>query len=130
MKARPSVETILGKLTRDERKILIAHLDKLNMSFRDQIGLRLYVAAACAAYDVLNVTDQMDDFVTALDEIVTGHSEEVYGPKRHKNDGDISELARDMMDYLRGEGVHSTVLEQLYEQVFKEAGDDAERKID
>lgn len=124
MKARPSIDLILKKLTKDERKVLIAHLDKLNMGFRDQIGLRLYVAAACAAYDVLNVTEEeLESFICALDEIVTGHAEEVYGPKRHKNDGDVSELARDMMNYLKSEGVHSTVLDQLYEQVFKEVED-------
>lgn len=124
MKARPSAETVLKKLTKDERDVLIAHLDKLNMSFRDQIGLRLYVAAACAAYDVLSITEEeMESFICALDEIVTGHSEEVYGRKRHKAQGDVSELARDMMDYLRGEGVRCGVLEQLYEKVFAEVSE-------
>lgn len=120
MKARPSAETVLKKLTEDERDVLVDYLNKLNMGYREQIGLRLYIAAACAAYDALNVTEEeMESFICALDEIVTGHSEEVYGVKRHKAKGDVSELSRDMMDYLRGEGVRCGVLEQLYEQVLR-----------
>lgn len=113
MKARPTMEAVLAKLSKEDQKVVIGYAHNALDEERDAIGLRAYYAAACAAWDRLGLTGKdMDDFIIALDQIVSGHCDAVYKGRS----GNIDDMAIDMRQYLKDEGCECEVLEKLFEQ--------------
>lgn len=119
MKAKPTMEAVLAKLSKEDQKVVINYAHNALEEEREAVGLRLYYAAACAAFDMLNLNgDELDDFVIALDQIVSGHCDEVYNGRS----GNIDDMAIDMRQYLNGEGCECKVLEKLFESYMRKRG--------
>jgi hypothetical protein len=124
MRARPSWQSILAKLTPEERRVLIDIENENVMKHFRCVSLRLYLAAVCALWDTNIIkyksSKNWDKFLISLNESISGHAEMAYTAREGRKGGDMTRMARDMYEYIKGEGIQSEVMDQLYEQIMSE----------
>lgn len=117
MKARARAQAVLAKLSRNEQQALIDYVNANVAKHKKAIAVRLYMASVCALWDSgiieHKASAKWDKFIMALDDIIAGHADQAYGPRRV---GEVDKMSRDMYEYLCGEGIKSKALDALYEE--------------
>lgn len=124
MRARPSWQSILAKLTPEERRVLIEIENENVMKHFRCVSLRLYLAAVCALWDTdiikYKSSKSWDRFLLSLNDVISGHAEMAYTSRDGRKGGDMTKMSEEMYEYIKGEGIRSEVLDQLYEQIMSE----------
>lgn len=118
MRAKIHVKSILAKLSKREQEALIDYIKEETQQYREAISLRLYLATVCALWDsgiiAYKASSKWDKFLLTLSDVIEGHADMAYG---YKGIGEIDCMGKDMYAYLKGEGIQSRVLDQMYDQI-------------